>query len=479
MPDWFARRHIAVGANGIRPEVVTAAAGAGLGLVAAYMVVHGGATRAAGVAALPLVVFLLLRPSRGLAFGLALILALPSWWAFAGRHVYQIGAILAVLSALPPRRVRLKFADYVVAFYMADVVLGWLLQYDQPQTWHIILSYLVPVGYYIGARAIPSSRIFGFMTLTLLAGTVGALTVIYEFIQGHVIFSDPSRYFWNAADGALFRPGGVYGSPPGAATVLSYVFFFGLASLCVLRGRTKQLGVVCLGTCSLALILTFTRGNLIGVGIGLILFLWLLRSPLLHPWRAVPCIVAIATGLLVVLPIVEQNQAFREAIVRPGNLTAREGYWQLALPIATANVHNLVVGVGTGALETERVADRTSLPFSMATTPQVYSDSLHSQYITNLVEQGVIGVVALLLLLLAGFVPAARAARATGDAAYAALAASIVAMAVGSTVITSLLHQPSLIMLLVATGLAATATSDQNVRAGNLRAVRSNDRATV
>ena len=42
------------------------------------------------------------------------------------------------------------------------------------------------------------------MTLTLFAGTVGALTVIYEFARGYPIFTDPTKYLWNTLPGGLF-----------------------------------------------------------------------------------------------------------------------------------------------------------------------------------------------------------------------------------------------------------------------------------
>ncbi len=41
------------------------------------------------------------------------------------------------------------------------------------------------------------------MTLMLFAGTVGALTVIYEFARGMLVFVDPTRYLWNASSVAF------------------------------------------------------------------------------------------------------------------------------------------------------------------------------------------------------------------------------------------------------------------------------------
>ena len=60
------------------------------------------------------------------------------------------------------------------------------------------------------------------------------------------------------------------------------------------------------------------------------------------------------------------------------------------------------------------------------------------------------------------FVPTARAARASRDAPYAALAASVVGMAIVLLVDTELLHTPSLIMFLVSAGFAARAGPHEN-----------------
>lgn len=440
--------------------VALIAAGATLALAVGYMLVHGRTSVAIALAFTPLLaVWLVPRPSRGLALGLVLILAVPSWWQLGGRHVLQYAALLAAFSALSARRLRLTGADCALAVYVTVVVLGWLLQYDQPHTWHLVLTELTPIGFYLGARAVPQSRLRRLMALTLFAGTLGALSVIYEFSRGHVLFIDPTLYKWNASLTDIFRPGGIFGGPPGAGEVLCCVLFFGLAALGVLRGRVKVLALACLAICSLALVVTFTRAALIGGVAGLLLFLWLVRSPLLRPARVVLALVAASAALLVVLPSLETNPTFYEGIVRPGTLSAREGYWRLALPVATASPHNLIFGVGTGTLGAQALASRDPLPFDVAVTPQTYTDSLHNQYITTLVEQGLIGVAALVGLLLAGFLPAARAARRGRDVAAAAIAASILSTAIVFAQDSNLDHPPSVVMLLTTIGLAAGAAS--------------------
>jgi O-antigen ligase len=414
------------------------------------LVVAVGLAAAAGVLA-----WILARPSRGLVVGVAVIFCVPSWWSFGGRHAYQVAAVIAAISVLGARRLRPTVADCALLVYLAIVVFGWLLQYDQPETWHLVLALITPLGFYLGARGIPRARLTHLMVVAVFAGTVGAVTVIYELVRGHAVFVDPTLYKWNAGEGGIFRPGGVFGSPPGAATMLCYVLFFGFAVLPSLSGRKRSAVVSCLGLCTFALIVTFTRTALIAAAVGTLLFLWLVRSPLLRVTRLLVAGLAVAIALFVALPALERNTTFYEGIARPGTFTAREDYWRLALPIATANAHNFIFGVGTGVLETQAMVDRAPLPLQVAVTPQSYQDSLHNQYLTTLVEQGVIGVTTLVLVLLAGFVPAARAGRATGNRACAALACCILATAIVFAQDSDLDHPPTVVMLFTAVGLAA------------------------
>ncbi len=428
-----------------------------LALISAYVLVHRSASLALAVAALPLLAYALLRPSRGLALALILTLTVPAWWDLGGRHSYQYAAVFAAVGVFSARRLRITVIDVALLAYLAIFVLGGVLQYDQPPTWRFIQDELITLGFYLGARAVPRHRIPELMTLMLFVGTAGALTVIYEFARGSSVFVNPTRYLWNASSVALFRPGGIFGSPPGAATVMMYVIFFGLAGLRSLRGRARALGAVCIGICAIAFVLTFTRAPLIGAGLGLLVFLWLLRSPWLRSSRVIGGGIAVIIAVTVILPSLQGNNLFQQGIVRGGNLSSREGYWQLALPIAFASPHNFLVGVGTGVLEAPRVFAQAPLPYAVAATPQVYENSLHNQYITTLVEEGVVGLAALLFLLAAIFVPTARAARATGDVCDAALAASVVGVSVVLAVDTELLDTPALIMFLVAAGFAAKA----------------------
>ena len=188
------------------------------------------------------------------------------------------------------------------------------------------------------------------MLAVLLAGTVGALTVVFEFLRGHAVFVDPTAYVWSASDSTIFRPGGVFGSPPGAATVLCVVMLIGLGCLAHGGRRARPL-LICLSICAVALVLTFTRGDIVAAGVGMVVFLWLLRSPLLRPLNVAWLLAAVLCTVIVVIPQVQGSQTVQEGILRSGTLADRESYWSAALPVATSSPHNLIFGIGTGVAE--------------------------------------------------------------------------------------------------------------------------------
>jgi len=438
-----------------RALAVVGAAGA---VALAFVVVHRSPPAAGTLALAPLLAWLLTRSYGGLALGLVLVLALPYWWTVgtAQATVLRLAALAAATGLLFAHRLRPCLTDVALAALLATILLAWVLVYPQPHVGRVVSIELTPLGFYFGARALPGHRLPLAMNVILIGGTLGALSVLYELWQGHAVFVDPLQYQWNATDSSTFRPGGVFGSPPGAGTVLSFVVLFGLPCLAAARGRRRALAASCLIVCSAALIATFTRADIVATALGLLVYLCLTRSSLLRPLRVAWFAVAVAGLVVLLLPRLQTNSTFQEAIVRPGNLTAREGYWNVALPITTANAHNLIVGVGTGSLEVSLVSNEVPIPSELAASPEIVENSLHNQYLTTLFEQGLLGLAALLLFLLAPLFAAVKAALTTRDPCHAAIAASIVSMAIVMSVDTALLHGPSFAMILVATGFAAS-----------------------
>ena len=141
-------------------------------------------------------------------------------------------------------------------------------------------------------------------------------------------------------------------------------------------------------------------------------------------------------------------------------------YWSAALPIVTASPHNLIFGIGTAALETPLVWGSAPINAQVATTPTLFVKSLHSQYMTSLVEGGLIGIAAVALLLLAPLIASVRRARARQDPFAASLAASIVAISALMTSDTAFLDGVCFAMLMLTVGLAATITSAHETEDG-------------
>jgi O-antigen ligase len=459
----FPRRLRARGATVSRLRVQETALAVSLGPVAvvlAYILVRRSATPAFALVLVPAVVWLLTRSYGGLALGLALVLVLPYWMTIGAAQgsVLRLASAAAIVGVLVGRPLKPKPTDYALGVYVAITILGWLLQYNAPHAGHVVSIELTPLAFYVGARALPGDRVQLVMRLILFAGTIGALTVIYEYAVGQTVFLDPTAYAWKATSATIFRPGGIFGSPPGASTVLCFVILFGVGAWRTAQGKVRLVAGGCLAVCGLALLLTYTRAAFIAMAVAIVVFLWLLRSPMLSPSRLVVFALSVAILLLIALPRLESSSVFQQGIVRPGQLSAREGYWSLALPIVTSNPHTLVFGVGTAALETPAISSTAPVATHLAGTPQVFTNSLHSQYVTTLVEQGVVGLLALCVFLLIPAMTAGRSARATGDPRYAALTASIAALAVIMVADTALLHGPTFAMTMLTAGLAANAT---------------------
>jgi O-antigen ligase len=451
-----ARRRLS--ASGLRGHDLLLVGASGLAVILAFVLVHKSPALAFAAVLIPFSLWVIARRTAGLVAGLVLLLVLPYWQTLgtAQLSVLRVASIGAATTILFERRRRLCVVDFAVLLFVAVIVLGWLLQYDVPHAGRIVSIELTPIGFYIGARAITPERLPQVMLAILGAGTVGALTVIYEYVHGSVLFVDPAIYDWKQSTAYIFRPGGVFGSPPGAATVLTFVILFGLAAVRTLKGRKKLLASGCIGICGLALLTTFTRGNMIALAIGVLVFLWLIRSPLLRPTRAIWFASVAGLVVLTLLPTIQSNLTFQKGILRPGTLAARESYWSWALPVATSSPHNFIFGVGTAALETPVISQTAPVVGPVARVPQAFAGSLHSQYMTTLIENGVIGLAALVFLLLAAFLPPARAARATRDGPFAAVAASVVAIGISMSVGTDLLAGPTFAMLMTSAGFAAT-----------------------
>lgn len=426
----------------------------GCALLLGYVVARFGASVAVALLLLPVGGYLLLRhPLNGLLFGLSVILIVPYWLTLgtAQSAVFRLASLVALLTCLFARRLRLTSVDMAVVALVAVAVLSWLLRDDQGGVGKILLNLFVPLSFYAAGRTVPPDSIPRIMTVALFAGTVGSLSVFYEAYIGHAVFIDPSSYSWNASDSTIFRAGGVFGSPPGAATVLAISSLCGVPAFRAAAGRRRLLVGCCLSLSVAGCILTFTRASVIGLAVGLVVYLALSRSPLLRPGRLMFGLLALIVVLLVALPTLEGSTRFQRGVVRPGNVTGRIQYWELALPIAKSSPHNLLFGIGPARTLVARQGGTISA--DLAGAPVLVSYGTHNQYVLALLEQGLLGLAALLVWLGTTIVRGLIGCRHKIDPTAAALTGAIVAFAIVMMANNAILHPPSLAIGALVSGL--------------------------
>lgn len=437
-----------------------------LGLVVAATLVKRGVASALVLVLLPTGVLVLKRYWGGLAFGLVLLLAVPSWYTLGSAQlsVARVSSLLAAFSfavAITNRRsMSVRAGDVAFTLYVVIVVLGWLLQDYQPHVGRVLTTEFTPIGFYLGARTIGSDKVRTVLLVVIAAGTFGALTVLYEFARGHVLFTNPQTYgLWSGGAGSVFRPGGIFGNPPEAATMLAFPILCGCACLRLVAARSRVPVLICIIICASAVVITFTRADMLGVGAGMIVFLLLTRPSAFRPLRIAWLVLIATLALFATLPTLQGDTTFQQGILRSGSLASRESVWSLAIPIATASPVRFVFGSGTGILEAPFVSNESQIPAALATSPLTYTLGIQNQYLVTLFENGVIGLVALLAFLGIPCFRAARTAAATADPVRAALAASLVSVMVVMLANTALFSEPVFAMVLVALGLA-TALDD-------------------
>jgi O-antigen ligase len=285
-----------------------------------------------------------------------------------------------------------------------------------------------------------------------LAGTAGALTVLYEALAGHLAYGlSAETYYWNASTATVFRPGGIFGSPPGAATVLAMTAVCGLPVLRSWRGWRRIAGVACMLITLGAMVSTFTRAPLIGFAVAVVMYLFVSHSTLLRPARVVTALLIVAVGALLLLPRLESSSLFQKGLVRGGTFAARVVYWELALPIVTANSKNLIFGIGTEA--TAVTSEGGSAPPALAGSPALVTNGTHNQYVLTLLEEGILGLAALVAWLSVSIVAGVRSALALRDPYAAALPAAVLVLAIVLLADNSLFDSSTMAVIGLITGL--------------------------
>jgi O-antigen ligase len=428
--------------------------------------------------------FLLRRAENGLLAGTVLVLVVPSSVALGSPQagVVRVAVllssagffVLAVGSDFSTPR--LAVPDLFVAGLVAAAWVSWAVRPHAPNAAQATLAAVLPAGFYLTGRWFGGIAWTRLATVILMAGTAGSLTVLYEFFIAHrPLFESQSSYFWNATGQAIFRPGGVFGSPPAAATTLAMTTLIGASLLPIVRGLARRGVWACLAVSLAALVVTFTRAGIIAVALGFVLYLVLLRPPGLDRLVFVGIVLLTVVGLFV-LPSVTRTSWYQKGVIRPGSLAVRQSYWSAAWPVIVNSPQHFVVGHGINSLYRDPTSpDRLLDPQSdISAVPTLSTLSPHSQYVRTLVEEGVVG-----LLLLVGWLvgSAARAGRAawgaasTRRAALAACAAATTSFLIASYAGDTLRDTSSFALVALATGAAVTlARTSRDSESGGERA---------
>lgn len=441
-----------------------------IALVTGALVARMGPAVTVGLLVAPLLAgLILLRPSLSFLVFVGCAAAVPYYLAAGSQQAaafrIEAAGVLAasLLGAVYTRRAaRPTVVDWFVVAFVASTLASWLVFGGSIKT---TINTLLPIAFYAGARAFSRERVWEILWIVLIGGAIGAVTVLYEgLVVGSAVFVSPDQYLWNANGQALFRPGGVFASPPGAVTVLTMAAICGMAVIARSRGAARWIAIALTLTCVGGAIDTFTRAGYIGFAAGAVVYVLLARSSVLTPRRFLVIagvVVAIFTTLF--LPALSSTTWFQQGVLRKGNLQIRESYWALAEPLITDSTTDFLVGHGVDGVVSQSSTGGPGAGISqgLATSPTLTSIGPHSEYVRLLLEQGVFG-----LLLVAGWIggaalgAVARVRRIPNELrpAAAALVGATVSFALVASAGDSMRHPPSLAAIALVTGMLVTIT---------------------
>lgn len=424
-----------------------------------------------GLAVLIVVPVVLGRLERGTQLGLLLLLTVPASQTL-GRHQLTVGRLAAVLALVsvavaayngyrPARRSRV---DVTVFLIVGFALASWWLGPHYPL--RLTVNALTGFAFYVVGRRCDRDTAVKVAWVLLGAGAVGATTVLYEFLVTHKpLFVDQTAYYWNAGENRLFRPGGIFGSPPAAGAVLMMAGLAAIPLLVRTSGAARLLAWACLLACGAAITVTFTRATLIAALAGLLFYAWMTRR--LGRTVYVATTVA-AVFAIVALPRIEQTHWFQTGVLRQGTFSARTSYWTLAWPLVTDSTQHLLVGHGIDSLfPAGAQLPNVSPQPDIAADPEIIAHGPHNQYIRTLVEEGFVGL-ALLLGWLVGTVRLGVRAARSGDTFAAGTTAAVTALMVVALVGDHLRNVPTLAVVALLSGVTVQLSQLHAAKASDL-----------
>lgn len=450
-----------------------AALAAFAGLCLGYVVVSRGLMVALAIVCLvPFAAFVLRRPGNGLALAAGLIAVVPYWWTIGSnqlsipRAALLVGAAGLVVGFA--RGVRVRWPDLALVGLAAVFVLSFDPALGVPRG--ILIETIAALGFY-GLGRLAGTPATSRLVLWALAigGGLGAITVLFEyFVTQAPLVSDSSQYGWQQDAVYIYRPGGVYGSPPGAVVALAMTTICALPLIGMERHwrRWAAIALFVLGTAGV--ILTFTRAGWIGFAAAAVAYAVLSADQVGRRAKALlGGALALGVVLLLALPSLSGTEVYQKGVNREGTLQAREGYWQLALPLAGDSPSHLVLGRGFSALLSGDSGGAIDLGLMAA--PQVTISGTHNQYVKTVVEHGIVGLALLLAWLGGAFAIAARQARrSAGDVRRmsAALAAATASFMIDSLANDTFRDAQTIALVALIAGLGVTVGAVQRKRAG-------------
>lgn len=366
---------------------------AGSSVVLAYVLTHQGIKWAgAAAAAVVMSIWILSRQGNGLLAAVVVLLAVPLWIP----HVWLVAPLVGTIGlAAGLSRTRLRGVDVAVFLLVLAFVLSWVTHPELEVPLKVLVQGLLPFGFYLWARlTISESLIVRLQWTILLAGALGACSVLYEAARGVPVFVPPhTSYQWAVSTLFVFRPGGIFGGSPTAAVVLGIVIF---ASVSLLRDRPKLVsGLILLILAAIGT--TLDRAGAIGLVAGTPLVLVLLPY---HKWRRIIMIVlAVAIPVYAVttspslLNGLGQSRLVQAGIIRSVSLTDRLQLASESAPLLADSPSHLLFGRGFFALagpgrHDSRLAASTFL-WDVEHGP-------NDDYLRAWLEQGIVGLLALL-----------------------------------------------------------------------------------
>lgn len=374
-----------------------------LAVVLGWLVSQGQiAIPLAGIAATIGFLQLAREPRRGLAWAVLIVLLVPPSTAFAGGkiNVIRVAGLLVLLAIALDRHatlrtVRFTLVDLSIAGFLFVGLAGWLLTPQPPHGSSAAIDYLLPIVLYIGARRF-AGDVVSLLRVVFVGGSLASLTVLYEALIAHrPLFADPTSYYWLATASHIFRPGGVFGGPPEAASVLAMSILCGLPLVAGARGMQRAALILCMAVSTVALLLTFTRGPLIGLLLGVFLYSVLLGPATWARYTYVGASLALVAAILL-LPRIGTATIFQKGVLRTGTLNSRAIVWRQASALITNSTSHLLFGHGTNSLVIGLPWLPGRAPADIARVPDLTLGGAQNQYIRTLLEGGLTGLLCFL-----------------------------------------------------------------------------------